>query len=522
MPDNQTPAATSGLQQTTLSENPNSIQKRANPVATTPELSAKEKQPAHSQVEKGRITRQTEAVPQSGANLGDIMDAEAGLSWLAAKGLMAPSGSTPSMTLLAETLFQVGALPNTPLQMLNGIRAVAFLLQELELMKTTREVTTTVLKELISLVDTIQNMFKEKTEECMASLLQTTKEVIMQAKETTEELGKATEKMISTAEKEKTPATPYRDALNQGTVGPPVRVDPRVRAKEGIRARQFLWTLSVDIPELKTLPAPQLLKQLNEKLTKAAKMTNEECKLHLAMWLKNGGLLIEAGDDKSAAWLCSEANILHMECELGTSILLEARNFNTMAYFVPLTFDVSEKTHIEEVMESNDLSKDAISKCRWVKAPGWWNPNQMVGHMIITFTDPDSANKAILGRLVICNKKVSVTKCKREPIRCLKCQEYNHVVHKCIISRDICARCRENHRTSDCSAATLLCTPCGKRGHASNDRTCPTFLRKCNEHNERNLENLLPFYPSTEIWTWEAAPPSNQRAATTTGLTDFV
>ncbi|KAF8219202.1 hypothetical protein L208DRAFT_1553984, partial [Tricholoma matsutake] len=142
--------------------------------------------------------------------------------------------------------------------------------------------------------------------------------------------------------------------------------------------------------------------------------------------------------------------------------------------------------------------------------------------MIITFMDPDSTNKAILCGLVICNKKVSVTKCKRELIRCLKCQGYNHVAHECIISRDICARCRENHRTSDCSAVTLLCTPCRKHGHASNDCMCPTFLRKCNEHDERNLENLLPFYPSTETWTWEAAPPSNQRATITTGLSDFV
>ncbi|KAF8234339.1 hypothetical protein L208DRAFT_1549999 [Tricholoma matsutake] len=210
-----------------------------------------------------------------------------------------------------------------------------------------------------------------------------------------------------------------------------------------------------------------------------------------------------------------------MECELGTSILPEARNFNIMAYFVPLISDVTEKSHIE-VMETNGLSKDSISKCRWAKAPGWRNPNQSVGHMIIMFTDPDSANKAILDGLVIYNKKVSVTKCKREPIRCLKCQGYNHVVHKCIISRDICARCGENHRTSDCSVSTLLCTPCGIHGHASNDQTCPTFLRKCTEHNERNPENLFPFYPSTETWTWEAAPPSNQRSAITTGLTDFM
>ncbi|KAF8227146.1 hypothetical protein L208DRAFT_1298073 [Tricholoma matsutake] len=421
----------------------------------TLELSAREKHPAPLQVEKGRSTRQTGAIPQSGVNLGDISDTKAGLSWLAAKGLLAPSGSTPSLTLLAETLFQVGALLNTPLQTLNGIWAVAFLLQELELTNTTREVTTTVSKELTPLIDMLQNMFIEKAEELTASILKSTKE----AKDSIKELGKATEKMISITEKEKVTATPYQDALNQGTVRPPVRVDPSVRAKESIRARQFLWTCSVDIPELKTLSAPQLLKQLNKKLTKAMKMTNEECKLQLAIWLKNGGLLIEAGDDKSTAWLCSEVNILHMECESGTSILPEACNYNIMAYFVPLTCDVIEKSHIEEVTESNSLSKDSINKCRWAKAPGWQNPNQSVGHMIITFTDPNSTNKAILNGLVICNKKVSVSKCKRELIRCLKCQAYNHVAHECIISRDICARCGEDHRTSNCSTLTLLCTP---------------------------------------------------------------
>ena len=64
------------------------------------------------------------------------------------------------------------------------------------------------------------------------------------------------------------------DALNYKIIG---QVDPR--AKESIRARQFLWTLSEETQELKSLVAPQLLKQLNGELTKAAKKTNEECKL---------------------------------------------------------------------------------------------------------------------------------------------------------------------------------------------------------------------------------------------------
>ena len=63
-------------------------------------------------------------------------------------------------------------------------------------------------------------------------------------------------------------------------------MDPRIRAKESIRARQLLWTLSVNIPELRSLTAPQLLKQLNDKLAKAAKTMNEECKLQSVLWLK--------------------------------------------------------------------------------------------------------------------------------------------------------------------------------------------------------------------------------------------
>jgi len=97
-----------------------------------------------------------------------------------------------------------------------------------------------------------------------------------------------------------------------------------------------------------------------------------------------------------------------MECELSTTILTESCNYNTMAYFIPLTFNTKNDSHIEEVTETNSLSRESISKCRWAKAPKQRNLNQTVGHMSITFTNPDSANKAILNSLVICNKKVSV------------------------------------------------------------------------------------------------------------------
>ena len=142
--------------------------------------------------------------------------------------------------------------------------------------------------------------------------------------------------------------------------------------------------------------------------------------------------------------------------------------------------------------------------------------------MVITFTDPDSTNKAILNGLIICNKKVLVTKCKYEPVRCLKCQGYNHVANKCIIQRDICIRCRGSHRMNKCTESMLLCTPCSSSSHVSNDQTCPMFLRKCAEHDARTPENQLPFFPSIEAWTWESAQLSRLRMAISVGLADYM
>ena len=245
---------------------------------------------------------------------------------------------------------------------------MAFLLQELELTSTAKEISTLVSKELTPIVEGLQSNLREKSEEVMTKLHENMIEMIAQTKTSIKEIGKVTDKMVSTAERENM-AISYWDALNQGIMGLPVQVDPRVRAKESIRARQFLWTLSEETQELKSLPAPQLLKQLNRKLAKAAKTTNEECKLRSAMWLKNGRLLIKASNSKLAAWLHSKANIFHMECKLGTTILTKSCNYNTMAYFIPLTFSATEKSYIEEITEANDLPNGSISKCRWAKAP---------------------------------------------------------------------------------------------------------------------------------------------------------
>jgi len=54
-------------------------------------------------------------------------------------------------------------------------------------------------------------------------------------------------------------------------------------------------------------------------------------------------------------------------------------------------------------------------------------------------------------------------------------------------------------------------------GHVSSGWTCPTFLRKCTEHDARNPKNSL-----TEPWTWEATPLSRQRTVVSVELADYI
>ncbi|KAF8816723.1 hypothetical protein BYT27DRAFT_7010626, partial [Phlegmacium glaucopus] len=103
----------------------------------------------------------------------------------------------------------------------------------------------------------------------------------------------------------------------------------------------------------------------------------------------------------------------------------------------------------------------------------------------------------------------SLLKHKKEPIRCLKCQGWNHVASECMSSTDICGTCGiRGHRTSSCDNSNAThCRSCDADDHTSWFRDCPTFIRKCKEYNSKHPENDLPYYPSLEPWTWVAGPP---------------
>ena len=85
----------------------------------------------------------------------------------------------------------------------------------------------------------------------------------------------------------------------------------------------------------------------------------------------------------------------------------------------------------------------------------------------------------------------------------MKCQGWNHMAQDCQEEKSKCSNCAGEHKTTDCSHPhTKRCISCVTDDHASWSRECPTFLKRVEDFNMRNPENLLPFFPTNDPWTW--------------------
>jgi hypothetical protein len=78
-------------------------------------------------------------------------------------------------------------------------------------------------------------------------------------------------------------------------------------------------------------------------------------------------------------------------------------------------------------------------------------------------------------------------------------------VKDCTEEKDTCGNCAGPHRTNSCLTNERRCTFCKMDDHGSWSRTCPTFIRKAAEFNNRNPDNLLQYFPTADCWTWSAS-----------------
>ena len=228
------------------------------------------------------------------------------------------------------------------------------------------------------------------------------------------------------------------------------------------------------------------------------------------------GILVEMVTDEGVVWLATKTNAEAFLRELGESeAFFKTRSYNVIAYYMPLNLDTGSEKDRKEIEETNGMLEGCLMKVRWIKPSARRQTDQRYTHVIATFSDADSANQAIVNSLTICNKRVSVTKCKKEPIRCLKCQGWDHIASECVVPKDVnvCSTCGvRDYWTSNCTqSGVIYCASCKSHDHTSWDCGCPTFLRKIKELNARDPANDIPFFPAKETWTWSSSYPLQGR-----------
>jgi hypothetical protein len=420
-----------------------------------------------------------------------------------------PDGATLTLDALSTTLFQVAALQGMGRLAVNAVRAVAFLLKEIEV------------GEIAVVVRDIANeQFNEMTRDLKEFAEGLKEKVAEELEKKTAILEKRTGELAEVVEKAAQQAgsiggATYRDALIRATSGAPPDTNPRLAAKESIRQRQSL----IDLPresKLRECANSVLVGKFSEAMGKA---TAQQHKIRSALKLQNGGVLVEMVTDEGAAWLASKTNAEAFLRELGESeASFKMRSYNVVAYYVPLSFDTNSEKDRREIEEANGMPKGVLTKIRWIKPPMRRQPDQRFAHIIATFSDAETANRVIVNGLSICHKRVSAAKCRKEPIRCLKCQGWDHIAAECVVAKEVnvCGTCGDrDHWTSKCTKrGVVFCSSCKTNDHASWDRYCPTFLRKIGELNARDPANDIPFFPAKDSWTWSSSyPPQGRRVS---------
>ena len=382
-------------------------------------------------------------------------------------------------------------MPGIPKQALNAIRSTALLLEEVEeeaINETVRRAFDSQITEFTSdmklLVDDVSTKIDAHLKAAMAQTIRMSPPLATQ------------QDMDNLATPAPTTANSYASVL----INPPSHVNPKVAAREGIKARQFIIRGGAN-----SAGGRWDRQKLKEDINVALREIGASKGMIRSVVPQRSGVgtLIEADTDGLAKWLSDPVNMVELCTNLGDGVTFRSRRYNVMAFNVPLNLDATNQVHREEINETNDLGDNTIAEMRWAKPIERRSPNQKTAHLVLSYSNPAAANRAISNGILICNKVCKAERVKKEPLRCMKCQEWNHKANECQWTIDTCGNCAGKHKTADCShPRSKRCVSCKTNSHASWSRECPVFLRKMKELSERHPENLMPFFPTNDPWTW--------------------
>jgi hypothetical protein len=424
----------------------------------------------------------------------DIKDSQDARKYLEKFSLLCPPGEPASNGALSICLHQIAAMKGIPKQALNAVRATAFLLERVE-------------EEAIN--EKVRSAFESQITEFTSDMKLLVEDVntkidthLKEAMEQWTQTVKSAPQPTATNHSRTTPTAATNNySYASALINPPPHVNPKLAAREGIRARQFVVE-GAEQSDLARLDHQKLKEDMNKALRDLG--ASEGNVRSIVAQREGEGTLIEVDSDELAKWLTNGVNRAELCGKLGDRVTFRPRRYNVLVFNVPLTIDPTNPVHREELNEVNGTGDiNSILALRWAKPINRRSPNQRSAHLVLTFTDPKAANRAISNGITICNKKCHAERVKKEPLRCMKCQGWNHMAKQCEYTNDKCSNCAGGHKSEACShPRSRRCVSCKTDDHASWSRECPIFLRKAEELNARHPENLMPFFPTDDPWTW--------------------
>ncbi len=302
----------------------------------------------------------------------------------------------------------------------------------------------------------------------------------------------------------------YRDALvARQAPSHKTGVDPKVLGDMERKAKQILIdTFDKEGTNTMDKSLAELADKANEvisKMTDAKKPGN--AKVESVIKTKKGAILLSLDSKETANWIREPDIEQAFADSFAEGAHIREREYSLIAPRVPLTFEPDNESHLREIEEANNLPSRVIRKARWIKPTGRRRPGQTHAFAILSISSVDSANKLIKNGIIICSSLIRPTKQKQEPAQCMKCRRWGHFAASCPDPDDTCGTCGGKHRTSTCESKDKLhCVSCGNNSHASWDRTCPEFTKRCAIMDERNPLNSMPFYPTEQDWTLVSRP----------------
>ena len=269
-------------------------------------------------------------------DLQDIKDPLEGRKYLEKHSLLCPPGEPPTHTSLATCLHQISGLAGVQKPVINTIRAVAFLLEEME--------------------DThINEVVRDALDVQLTEFTTDMKEMIEHAKSKIDEHIKEAEDRLKIPVQPQAPAqytqatTSYASVL----VSLPAHANPRIAAREGIKARQFMieGIKNLKFSHLDTL---QLKIELNKIFINIGLISG---KIRSITNIRNGGVIIEMDSDNATKWISNKTTQDKICEDIGANMQFIARVFNVIAFNVPLALDTYQLNTVKRYAKPTASTK---------------------------------------------------------------------------------------------------------------------------------------------------------------------